>query len=334
MQLKISSFAKAQPYQEKSSEWINESSADRTPTQFKSWSQVDLRAGAHRHQQSVNVSHKTPLESNAKHSFAFSLGQFLQRKRANQTASFDGSDMNSSSDTASDMASPGMNTSHSRSVQDFTSLSKEVYSVGFIDTHCHLDFLFNKVNHSGNLSDFKIVMEKKSIEELKFPASYEGCIAVFCQPDSFHKTMWYKRLLQDDQVWGAFGCHPHFSNHFREHEMHHLKQALAHPKVVALGEIGLDYSHKNNVDVEVQQAALKMQLAIAVELKKPLVIHCRDAHDDTLQILKQHVPADTPMHRHCFTDTWDEAYEWLQAFPNCFIGFTNIISLRNRRGKL
>ncbi|CAL4086491.1 unnamed protein product, partial [Meganyctiphanes norvegica] len=89
---------------------------------------------------------------------------------------------------------------------------------------------------------------------------------------------------------------------------------------------------RNDHSRELQQQVFKRQLKLAIHLKKPLVIHCRDAHDDCIQILKETVPSDTRMHRHCFTDTWEKAVEWLSLFKNCFIGITNIISQESKRG--
>ena len=58
------------------------------------------------------------------------------------------------------------------------------------------------------------------------------------------QVSWYSSLLGEDGVWGAFGCHPHFADKLGEKEMRELEMAIRHPKVVAFGEIGLDYSHK------------------------------------------------------------------------------------------
>lgn len=77
---------------------------------------------------------------------------------------------------------------------DSTSLPNGRFSVAFIDTHCHLDFLFSKVGHVGTLGNYKIKMAAKNVELLKFPASYEGCVAIFCQPNTFHRVSICMRL--------------------------------------------------------------------------------------------------------------------------------------------
>ncbi|GIY11595.1 putative deoxyribonuclease TATDN2 [Caerostris extrusa] len=148
---------------------------------------------------------------------------------------------------------------------------------GFFDSHCHLDFLFNREKYRGTFSDYQAENRKT------FPESYRGCIAVFCKPWTF-------------------------------------------AKVRALGEIGLDYSGRNNCHEDVQQAVLRRQLRIARDRKMRLVIHCRDAHEDCLSILQEFLPKYTTFHLHCFTDSWTWAQKWMDAFPNVFIGITNLVT--------
>ena len=72
---------------------------------------------------------------------------------------------------------------------DWKSLRSTTFSVGFIDTHCHLDFLFNKAGHTGTLSTYtnKLLITAEA-DVLKFPISFEGCISIFCQPNTFSKV--------------------------------------------------------------------------------------------------------------------------------------------------
>ncbi|ROT77559.1 putative deoxyribonuclease TATDN2 [Penaeus vannamei] len=162
-------------------------------------------------------------------------------------------------------------------------LLTEKYSPGFIDTHCHLDFLFSKCNHIGTYAKYQSTREGQDV----FPVSYEGCIANFCQPWTFKRISWWENFLAESNVWAAFGCHPHYSSSFGVEEEGYLRHALQHKKTVALGEIGLDYSCKNNHSRELQQIVFRRQLKIALEFNKPLVIHCRDADEDCINILKE-----------------------------------------------
>ncbi|XP_067126658.1 uncharacterized protein [Centruroides vittatus] len=196
----------------------------------------------------------------------------------------------------------------------------ENISIGFIDTHCHLDFLFKREHFQGTY-------EKYQLENCEtFPKNYEGCITIFCDPQSFAKKSEWEKLLKENNVWAAFGCHPHSANEYDDDIETHLLKALVHPRVVALGEIGLDYSSRNSCQPSIQQKVFRKQLKIAVHKNLPLVIHCRDAHDDCIEILKEVIPSDYYIHRHCFTGDWKEAEIWLNTFENLYMGITNLVT--------
>ncbi|XP_035210141.1 uncharacterized protein LOC118184552 [Stegodyphus dumicola] len=191
---------------------------------------------------------------------------------------------------------------------------------GFIDAHCHLDFLFQRLNFEGTFSDYKKQLEST------FPECYQGCIAVFCNPFTFPKKSMWQKYLEEEKVWGTFGCHPHNSKNYNDEVERTLCEALQHHKVRALGEIGLDYSNRNNCLQEVQKSVLRRQLKIAKKEGLPLVIHCREANEDCMEILKEIIPTDYVIHLHCFTDTWTWAQKWLETFPNLCIGITNVVT--------
>ncbi|XP_037519476.2 putative deoxyribonuclease TATDN2 [Rhipicephalus sanguineus] len=191
--------------------------------------------------------------------------------------------------------------------------------VGLVDSHCHLDFIFSRVGHTGTYAKFRLKHRDT------FPDCYEGCVANFCNPQTFKLRHMWGSLLSEDGVWGAFGCHPHMASEYSDDIEDDLVHALDHPSVVALGEIGLDYSHKNQCDRDVQKTVFRTQLKLALNRKLPLVIHSRDSTKDTIDILKELVPKDYLIHRHCFTGNWREAQEWLDAFPNLCLGLTPLI---------
>lgn len=192
--------------------------------------------------------------------------------------------------------------------------------VRVIDSHCHLDFLFTRENYHDSYSCYR------SDHSDTFPGCYEGCITIFCEPQSFFVKQEWNSLLQEDGVWAAFGCHPHMASSYNEEAEDALIEALEDPKVIALGEIGLDYSRRNNCDKELQKNVLRRQLGIGLDHDRPLIIHCREAHDDCIEILKELVPREHSIHLHCFTDTWQRASEWLTEFPNLYIGITNVVT--------
>lgn len=120
---------------------------------------------------------------------------------------------------------------------------------GFIDTHCHLDMLYSKLSFKGTFSKFR------KIYSSSFPKEFQGCISDFCDPRTLTDGLW-EDLLQEDLVWGAFGCHPHFARYYSESQERNLLQALRHPKAVAFGEMGLDYSHKCTTPVPEQHKVM------------------------------------------------------------------------------
>lgn len=106
------------------------------------------------------------------------------------------------------------------------------------------------------------------------------------------------------------GIHPHEAEQFAgEETLHQLRALLAEPEVVAVGEIGLDY-WKEYAPRETQQKALKAQLALALELNKPVVIHLRGAAEDLLKILRAHPGVQGVIHS--FTEDWALAQKLLE----------------------
>ncbi|XP_051996423.1 putative deoxyribonuclease TATDN2 isoform X1 [Xyrauchen texanus] len=193
-------------------------------------------------------------------------------------------------------------------------------SQGFIDTHCHVDMLYSKLGFQGTFQSFQ------SEYASSFPVEFRGCIADFCHPRITQKEDIWEGLLGEERVWGAFGCHPHFAKEYNHTHEQSIMGAMRHPKAIAFGEIGLDYSHKNSTDTWKQKKVFERQLQLAVSLGKPLVIHCRDADDDVLQIMKKCVPRDYKIHRHCFTNSYSVIEPFLSEFSNLCVGFTGLVT--------
>ncbi|XP_014914538.1 putative deoxyribonuclease TATDN2 isoform X1 [Poecilia latipinna] len=196
---------------------------------------------------------------------------------------------------------------------------------GFIDTHCHLDMLYGKLGFRGTFGRFRQTYSSS------FSPEFQGCITDFCNPHIMAKEALWEGLLSEDMVWGAFGCHPHFAKGYSNTQESNILMAMRHPKAVAFGEMGLDYSHKNSTDSSRQKQVFERQLRLAVAMQKPLVIHCRDADDDLLEIMKKCVPRDYKIHRHCFTNSYSVIEPFLTEFPNLYVGFTALITYTRAR---
>lgn len=192
---------------------------------------------------------------------------------------------------------------------------------GFIDSHCHLDLLFQRDGKAETLAQY---METTRVD---FPSEFRGCLSVFCRPSAWSRTGQWMKILEDGRVYGAFGCHPHHANEwdgFKERLM--IDSIRSHPRLVAVGEMGLDFSRINHVHGDVQRKVFQRQLQIAVEEELPLILHLREAEREGIEMVERFVPRLHPMHWHCVTGHWPVVQACRDLFPNSFFGFTPLIS--------
>ncbi|XP_054751102.2 uncharacterized protein LOC129256909 [Lytechinus pictus] len=210
----------------------------------------------------------------------------------------------------------------STEIEDSAEIQYPTSDIDYLDTHAHIDLLFQRHMFKGTFAKFCLVNN--------FPTNFAGCVAIFCYPVNFSNSYSLAdNLLKESNIWGSFGCHPHQVKHYDGIMEQKIKDWMNHPKTVALGEIGLDYSDRPaeiTSDHELQKVIFQRQLQIALETKKPLVIHCRDAEEDTLSIMSKMVPRNHKIHRHCFTGPPQDAIKFLRAFPNSFIGLTALVT--------
>ncbi|HKP97645.1 MAG TPA: TatD family hydrolase [Fibrobacteria bacterium] len=198
----------------------------------------------------------------------------------------------------------------------------------FIDTHCHLDQILERLKLPG-FPEFKSAYlsgpSAGGSGAGAEPARFGGCITISCDPDSIGPAL---ALMREDGVHGAFGIHPHDAKAYGPELEARLKAAMADPKTVAWGEIGLDY-HYNMSPPEVQREVFARQVRLGVEAGKPLIIHTREAEADTLEVLRREAPREWKIHVHCFTSSPDMAERLLEGFPNLCLGFTGIVTFKN-----
>ncbi|KAM3915209.1 putative deoxyribonuclease TATDN2 isoform 2-T3 [Leptodactylus fuscus] len=200
-----------------------------------------------------------------------------------------------------------------------TSTDYKYQDGGFIDTHCHLDMLFARLSHRGSFADLREQYYST------FPREFHGCITDYCDPRTLPRLPW-QQVLNEDLVWGAFGCHPHFAQYYNTYQHEDMMKALQHPKAIAFGEMGLDCSHKCSTSMPDQISVFEKQLKLVVPLGKPLVIHCRGADEDLFRIMKKWLPRDYKIHRHCFTGKYEDIEPFLKEFPNMAVGFTAVLT--------
>ena len=128
-------------------------------------------------------------------------------------------------------------------------------------------------------------------------------------------------------VYAAAGIHPENCAGFQDADLAALRQLLAQPKVAAIGEIGLDYYWAENPPRDFQQMVFRKQLALAEELDLPVIVHDREAHGDSLSIIRE-FPAVTGVF-HCLSGSPEMAEELLKR--GWYLGFDGPITYKNAR---
>lgn len=128
-------------------------------------------------------------------------------------------------------------------------------------------------------------------------------------------------------VYAAVGIHPENCGDFVPEHLDELRRLAAEPKVVAIGEIGLDYYWPENPSREFQQQVFRAQLELALTLDLPVIIHDREAHGDTLAIVKEY-PALRGVF-HCYSGSAEMARELLDM--GWYLGFDGPITYKNAR---
>ncbi len=131
-----------------------------------------------------------------------------------------------------------------------------------------------------------------------------------------------------DYIYATVGLHPHDATDLDEKLLSQLAEQCAHPKVVALGEIGLDY-HYDFSPRDVQRSAFERQLELACALDIPVVIHSRKAAEDTYQLLERYRPAGII---HCFSGSAEMAEAYVKL--GFYIGFTGVVTFKNAKQPL
>ena len=183
------------------------------------------------------------------------------------------------------------------------------------DTHCHLDEDRYRGEGAKDLGGTIGVLENARA------AKVSRFITVGCDEDSSRAAI--KCANQFDDVWASVGLHPHEAVHGVET----ILQLISSPRVVAIGEAGLDYYYEHSARDE-QKIAFAAQIQLAHQYHLPLIIHTRDAWDDTFDILQaEGTPEQTIFH--CFTGGPDEARRCLDI--GAFLSFSGIVTFKTAK---
>ena len=160
---------------------------------------------------------------------------------------------------------------------------------------------------------------------VELSGAWEGCVHITCDPATFNAA---KEVIKHEGIYVGAGVHPHHAKDYSDEVEEKLKELHKNEKVVAWGEMGLDY-HYNQSPPDVQRDVFARQLKMAISIGKPMIIHTREAEEDTLRIMKEIVPVDWKIHIHCFTSSLTFAQQLMAHFTNLVFGFTGVITFGN-----
>ena len=186
-----------------------------------------------------------------------------------------------------------------------------------IDTHAHID-----------VADYD--EDREAVIQRARESGVQYMVNIGCDVESSYRSM--ELSEQYDFIYATAGVHPHDVKSIDADTYTHLRQLLLHPKVIALGEIGLDY-FKNYSPQDEQRTHFSKQIRLAREMNKPIVIHSRDANEDIIAILSEFYPKDPTAHSgifHCFSGDQELADKALEM--GFYISFSGSVTFKKSDG--
>ncbi len=179
------------------------------------------------------------------------------------------------------------------------------------DSHAHYD-------------QRRFAEDQKEVLASLQPAGIGRIMNIGCDLESSLRSI---RLAEEyDFIYAAVGSHPDDANHVDKALIQRYRNLAQRPKVMAIGEIGLDYFYED-VPRAQQQKAFRMQMELAAELDLPVIIHQRDAYEDALKIVDEFPSVKGVFH--CFSGSLEYAKEVVKR--GYYMGFTGVITFKNAR---
>jgi TatD DNase family protein len=180
-----------------------------------------------------------------------------------------------------------------------------------IDTHTHLD-------------DPRYDVDRDLVIERARQAGVETFVTIGCDLTTSQSAV--ALAERHSNVFASIGVHPHEVKHVDEGWYSEFRRLAEHPRVVAYGEVGLDY-HYNHSSPKTQRDRFREQIQLAREVRLPLVIHTREAQEDTITILKEEKAFEVGGVFHCFSgDAWLAKCALDLGF---YLSFSGILTFRN-----
>jgi TatD DNase family protein len=181
-----------------------------------------------------------------------------------------------------------------------------------VDSHCHLNF----PELAGKIDEALALMRDNRV-------THALCVSVTLQEFPQVRAL----AEQFPHIYGSVGVHPDYPDVpvVTEEELVNLAD---HPKIVAIGETGLDYFRIKD-DCEWQRERFRTHIRAARQSRKPLIIHMREAAADTLRIMREERAGDVGGVMHCFTESWEVAQGAMDL--GFYISFSGIVTFKNAR---
>jgi TatD DNase family protein len=180
-----------------------------------------------------------------------------------------------------------------------------------IDSHCHLD-------HEPLLTNLADVI-KRSKE-----AGITKLLTICTTLDSFERI---KTIIKKDKmIYGTYGIHPHESENDQIEKKTIIKTVKGNEKIIGIGETGLDFYY-NHASKDRQINSFKAHIEASIDLNKPVIVHSRDAENETFDILNSYKSKDLKILMHCFTGSKEFSKKLLSL--DAFFSASGIITFKN-----
>lgn len=183
-----------------------------------------------------------------------------------------------------------------------------------IDSHCHLEY-------KGLVEDQQGVLSRAR------EAGVGGFLSISTRQREWDQVV--ATAAREPDVWASVGIHPHEADDHADMGEGALLAAAEHPRVIAIGETGLDYYYDHS-DRETQRALFRTHIAVARQTGLPLIVHTREAEDDTAAILAEEMAAGAfPALIHCFTASADFGRRMVEL--GLTISLSGIVTFKNAK---
>jgi len=180
-----------------------------------------------------------------------------------------------------------------------------------IDSHCHLD-------HEPLLTNLKDVISRSKA------VGIDKLLTICTTSNGYENIL--KIVEIDPIIYGTFGIHPHETNKDKVNKNEIVKKIKLNKKIIGVGETGLDFYY-NNSDKKSQLLSFQKHIEASIELNIPLIVHSRNAENETYNILQDYKKNDLKILMHCFTGSLKFAEKLIKL--NSFFSASGIITFKN-----